>query len=315
VKRLGVIGTMVWDTIYRVGRDEPEEEWGGIAYALAALDAALPAGWELVPLVKVGRDLASRGTAFLRGLERCAPTARFIEVPEANNRVTLRYRSLERRSEQLVAGVPGWHWSELGPFVQELDAIYCNLISGFELDLATAMRLRHAFRGPMYADLHSLLLGLRADGTRAPRIVPRIAEWFGCFDAVQVNEAEMALLGDDPLAVAATAFDAGVRLLVVTLADRGAVYFAQGEPDLSAFPRPTAAGPLRTARLPAQLAADVRDPTGCGDVFGATLMAQLLRQAPIEEGIRSAHRAAARNVEHLGATHLRAHLRGEILHR
>ena len=49
-RRLGVIGTLVWDTIY--GRDPmsgPVEEWGGIAYSLAGLDAALPDDWEIVP--------------------------------------------------------------------------------------------------------------------------------------------------------------------------------------------------------------------------------------------------------------------------
>ena len=41
--RVGVIGTLVWDTIY--GRDQratPIEEWGGITYGLSGLDAALP---------------------------------------------------------------------------------------------------------------------------------------------------------------------------------------------------------------------------------------------------------------------------------
>ena len=40
--KVGVIGSLVWDQIY--GRDPlapPVEEWGGIAYALAGLDASL----------------------------------------------------------------------------------------------------------------------------------------------------------------------------------------------------------------------------------------------------------------------------------
>ena len=315
MKRLGVVGTMVWDTIYRVGREKPVEEWGGIAYALAALDAALPSDWQIVPLVKVGRDLAADANMFLHGLTRRPSDARFIEVPEVTNRVTLRYRSLERRTEQLTGGVPGWQWPELGPMVADLDAIYCNLISGFELDLPTATHLRHGFRGPIYADLHSLLLGLRADGMREPRALPDMADWFGCFDMVQLNEGEMALLGEDPLAVAADAFRAGVRLLVVTLGDQGAAYFVQGDVNLDAERHPPPGDPLRTARIPAAVAREVRDPTGCGDVFGATLMAELLQRPDVEAGIRSAQRAAARNAEHLGATHLRAHLRGEILHR
>jgi len=56
LKRLGVIGSMVWDTIY--GRDPAQpaiEEWGGIAYALAALASfgISPSGlW--VPAVAAG---------------------------------------------------------------------------------------------------------------------------------------------------------------------------------------------------------------------------------------------------------------------
>ena len=58
--RLGVLGTFVWDIIYgRDPRDGPVEEWGGITYALGALDAALPPEWEIVPVMKVGADLAA----------------------------------------------------------------------------------------------------------------------------------------------------------------------------------------------------------------------------------------------------------------
>ena len=83
---------MVWDTIQ--GRDPAQpavEEWGGISYGLAGLDAALPDDWQIVPLIKVGRDLAPRAAGFLRDVRRVAPDARFIEVPEPNNRVTLHY--------------------------------------------------------------------------------------------------------------------------------------------------------------------------------------------------------------------------------
>ena len=69
-RRLGVIGTFVWDVIYgRDPRERPVEEWGGITYALSALDAALPDDWEIVPLVRVGDDLAERGASLHRA--RC----------------------------------------------------------------------------------------------------------------------------------------------------------------------------------------------------------------------------------------------------
>lgn len=312
MKRLGVVGTMVWDTIYRTPRWPPVEEWGGIAYALAALDATLPDEWEIVPLVKVGRDLAAHANEFLQRLSRVSDTARFVEVPEPNNRVTLRYTGAERRTEQLSGGVPPWQWPELGPLVRDLDALYCNMISGFELDLTTAQRLRRGFAGPIYADLHSLLLGVAADGTRFPRPLPRIAEWFAAFDAIQLNEDELSLIGGRAVDVAAQAFACGVRLLVVTQGARGLVYFARA-PYAFLDRQSIAHGPIQTAHIPAQPVGEVRDPTGCGDVFGAALVAYLVRGSGIEDALRAAAAMAARNAAYCGATDLHRHLRGEMV--
>jgi hypothetical protein len=197
---------MVWDTIHGRGDSvEPIKEWGGIAYALAALEVSLPSDWEMVPLIKVGHDLASRANDFLTSLTKRSGAGRFIEVHEANNRVTIRYVDAARRAERLSGGVPPWQWEELGPLIRDLDAIYVNFISGFEMGLDTAQHLRHGFHGPMYADLHSLMLGVTRDGLRVPRRLPDVAKWFACFDAVQMNEDELHLIGDDPMAVAATA--------------------------------------------------------------------------------------------------------------
>lgn len=302
---------MVWDTIH--DRDPAQgavEEWGGIAYALAALDAVLADDWQIVPLIKVGRDLAAKANGFLRGLRRTAPGARFIEVPEPNNRVTLRYYSTERRCEQMTGGVPPWTWPELGPMVRDLDALYLNFISGFELSLETARLLRRGFPRFIYADLHSLFLGKEADGTRVPRPLPDAPAWFGCFDVVQLNEEELQQLGDDPLAMAAGALAQGCTTLCVTLGARGAAYFDRRvDPETG---RPF--GPLRTARIAAELGrgAEVKDPTGCGDVFGATAAAGLLGGLGLEHTLREANRLAARNLGHRGASGLRDHLLGRL---
>jgi len=300
VKRLGVMGSMVWDTIY--GRDPAQpavEEWGGISYSLAALDATLADDWVIVPMVKVGRDLAPRANQFLRTLRHLTPGARFIEVPEPNNRVTLRYYQLERRCEQMVGGVPPWTWPELGPLVADMEALYVNFISGYEMDLATAQLLRQGFPRFLYADLHSLFLGKEPDGTRVPQPLPNAPAWFGCFDIVQLNEEEMRQLGDDPLAAAAGALGQGCRTLVVTLGARGATYFT--------------GRPVRTALLPAEGTPVLEgDPTGCGDVFGAAVVASLLAGANLDDALRLGTRMGARNVTHRGATGLRDHLLGRL---
>lgn len=300
MKRLGVVGSMVWDTIYdRDPAQRAVEEWGGISYSLAALDATLAPDWEIVPLVKVGRDLAGRANEFLRSLQRTAPGARFLEVPEPNNRVTLRYSESQRRCEQLSGGVPPWTWPELGPMVRDLDALYVNFISGYEMDLTTAQLLRHGFDRLLYADLHSLFLGKEPDGTRVPQPLPNAPAWFGCFDVVQLNEDEMRHLGDDPLVVAAWALGQGCQTLVVTLGPLGAAYFT--------------GRPVRTARIPAEGGALAGgDPTGCGDVFGAAVVAALLAGADLEDALRLGTKMGARNVTYRGATGLRDHLMGRL---
>ena len=103
-RRIGVIGTFVWDVIYgRDPRSTPVEEWGGITYALSGLDAALPDDWEIVPLIKVGDDLADRGHAI--SLARCGAS------PPTRGRSRCRTPTIasscatttdERRSEMLT---------------------------------------------------------------------------------------------------------------------------------------------------------------------------------------------------------------------
>lgn len=320
-RRVGVLGTFVWDVIYgRDVRTAPVQEWGGITYALAGFDAALPDDWEIVPIVKVGDDLAREARQFLASLRRVAPDAAAVSVPWPNNRVELRYVDAERRTEVLTGGVPGWSWQGLQPLLAGLDALYVNLISGFELDLETATLLRQHFRGPIYCDLHSLVLAVHPSGLRTLQPLARVADWCRCFDLLQVNEDELSMMAPDGFALAATALANGVQSLVVTLGARGAVYFAPphfgrlADRATGDAPLALSSGALRTALLSpsADLVRVKGDPTGCGDVFGATYYSRLLAGDIITEALRAALDAAARNVEHRGATGLAHFLRGEL---
>nr|MBA3889147.1 carbohydrate kinase family protein [Gemmatimonadaceae bacterium] len=292
-KRVGVIGTFVWDVIHgRDPRQLPIEEWGGITYALSGLDAALADDWEIVPIMKVGADLSARARQFLHTLRRIAPDAALVEVPYPNQRVELRYIDDERRTERLSHGMPGWTWPALRPLIATagLDALYVNFLSGWELDLDTSVALRAHFQGPIFCDLHMLVMAVQDDGLRTPRPLPDVATWCSCFDVLQLNEDEMAIIAPDPMALSATALAAGVSCLVVTLGKRGAVYFgAPGFDRLADLP-PRAGlataprggrspfGAVRTALVPAVAAqrADGGDPTGCGDVWGSTCFSRLL---------------------------------------
>lgn len=324
--RLGILGTMVWDRIHaRDGRTRVVEEWGGISYALAAAVAARGPGWEIVPIIKLGTDLQEAAYHFLRPLPELDLDTGVHVVSAPNNRVELRYQDQERRCERLSGGVPPWSWLELEARVASLDALYVNFISGFEMDLPTAQQLRLAFPGPIYADLHSIFLGMDAQGIRTWQPLAGWQEWLRCFDAVQMNEAELAALAEawgDPWRFAAGVVGDAPALLLVTLGSRGAAYVAAPgfRPDPRAWhttdplssERLGTPGAARSERFPPDGPTRTGDPTGCGDVWGATCFARLLAGDSLEAALLAANRAAARNVEYRGATGLHLHLGGKI---
>jgi sugar/nucleoside kinase (ribokinase family) len=321
-RRLGVVGTLVWDTIRdRGGRSSAVGEWGGIAYALAALEAALAPDWEMVPMLKVGTDLSEAAFRFLRSIPRADVETGVRVVGEPNNRVEIRYVDQDRRSERLSGGVPPWLWSELAPAIRSCDALYVNFISGFEMSLDAAQSLRAAFDGPTYADLHSLFLGIGRGGLRVPRELAAWANWLRCFDAVQLNEEEFELLGrswGDPWELAAQVVGADLKLIAVTLGDRGAAYVAAGgfAPNPERWPelrrRLGISGTPRSGRATLDGGPLEGDPTGCGDVWGATFFARLLAGDAMEAALGEANRMAAKNVTHQGADGLHHYLCGRL---
>ncbi len=321
MRTLGVLGTLVWDRIYdRDGRSVPVEEWGGIGYALAATSASLPRGWKLLPILKLGRDLAEEGRRFLREVPHLDDSA-IVVVPEPNNRVELRYESEARRCERLTGGVSPWTWPELAPLVDLCDALYVNFISGREMELHTAQALRTAYRGPTYADFHSLFLGMTQQGYRVPRSLEAWSMWLRCFDAVQMNEDEFALLGEagDPWALAAAALGPDLKLITVTLGARGAAYVAGSgfDPNPGTWTRRAAvhaAEQAHSGKVSLLGTARDGDPTGCGDVWGATCFTRLLAGDDLVTAMQEANRSAARNVEHRGARGLFRHLAGKLSH-
>ncbi|HEX6369949.1 MAG TPA: carbohydrate kinase family protein [Longimicrobium sp.] len=317
--KLGVVGTFVWDTIWtledvRAGR--PFETWGGVAYSLAAAAAAARAeGWEIVPIVKVGSDLAEEARRFMAGLPGVDNERGILVVPEPNNRVELRYTDEQRRGERLTGGVNAWTWDELAPRLVGIDALYVNFLSGFEMELQTAERLRAAFHGPLYADLHSLFLGCPGAGVRQMRSLPEWERWAACFHAVQMNEDELDMLaGASPAPVPARAerlLAHGPGLAVVTQGGQGASYaVCEGFPDdpMAWSGWTGGEGRIRHGAVPPGQGHRPGDPTGAGDVWGVTFFSSLLAGLPRDDAIRRAHRFAGAKMGVRGATALYPHL-------
>jgi len=313
--RLGLLGTFVWDTVWTLADQaagKPFESWGGMAFSLAAAAAARPEGWEIVPIVHVGEDLAERAHAFLDTLGGIGARGGVVPVPVPNNRVELVYADAHRRGERMSGGVPGWGWEELAPQVEGLDALCANFFSGWEFSLEASEALARAFPGLLYADLHSLFLGPPRDGPRLPRRLPEANRWLGCFDVVQLNREERALLTGVDLKrkPAGEVLEHGPDVALVTLGDDGASY-------VSAERASTIRRGLRGARrivdgtrghVVAHERIDGGDPTGSGDVWGAVACCGLLAGLPLQQVVERANAAAAVKMRHRGGTGLYEHL-------
>ena len=318
MRLLGVIGTMVWDTIRRESHPGSSvEEWGGISYALAAANAVAPVGLRVRPILKLGRDLAERGFAFLRGLSIIETDQSVVICDAPNPRVELHYRGLERHCERLQGDVLPWTWEELTAHIEGCDALYVNFITGYELDLEVAQALRRHFRGPIYADIHSLMLARGPRGERSLRPLRRWDEWLACFNIVQVNEDELRVLAadwGDPWTFAADAVGYSTELLLVTLGPGGAAY-VMSESSASRVgsrrSRKTGSGLTRTGRINVECVRD-GDPTGCGDVWGITACLAFIEGLDVEAAIRRANRLAGANVSYKGTSGLSLYLRSEI---
>ena len=311
--RLGILGTFVWDRIWTLedqAAGRAFESWGGVAYSLAAAAAARPQGWQVVAVARVGEDLVEEARAFCATLPGVDAEAAVVAAPEANNRVELRYTDDARRGERLTGGVEAWTWEELAPRVAGLDALYVNYVTGFEMGLEATERLRASFAGPLYSDLHSLFLGCPGAGTRQMRHLPEWERWAACFDAVQLNDDELRMLAPGPDA-ARVLMDAGPRVVAVTHGAEGASLLRRdGTPaDPLGWPAGRGGAPGRAAgrRYPSNPAAG--DPTGCGDVWGATFFASLLGGRGWDGAVAAAHSAAARKMGVRGTSRLYEHLR------
>ena len=293
-KRLGVLGTLVRDTIHLPGADRSAKAWGGIAYALAAFDHVLPPGWTVVPVIKVGNDMADRALPFLRSFTTVGDMGLVRVVPEPNNRVELTYTTQTDRVEVLDGGVPEWSPREIAEVLPVLDALYVNFISGVELDLAGAVTVRDKLHGPSYADLHSLFLDIASDGRRSPRYLPSSGRWAGCFDTVQMNENEFELFvrgAPDPWPVAERAMAGRLGRIVVTRGADGAEIMTIGQDGV----------PPARESVPAATGPAAGDPTGCGDVWGATFFASILGEAATGAAAGRANRVACDKVGYTGS--------------
>lgn len=161
------------------------------------------------------------------------------------------------------------------------DGIYVNMITGFDISLDDALRMRNNFRGPMFIDVHTLSRGIEPNYVRNFRRIPHFEEWGKAFDIIQVNENELltvSSLRKEP-DIAKYLFSLGVKVLIITKGDKGVtMYFRENEA-------------IKHSSLDAT---DIvtANRIGCGDMFGSVFFYYYLKTKDLGKSLELANLAA-----------------------
>lgn len=264
---------------------------GGVLYQAAVLCGL---NEDVILHTNVGRELQDEVRAVVDGW----PTLRTSGVrpfPGPGNRVRLHYPDRGERREVLESAVPALDPVPILHDLPRLDFLIMVINSGFDIEVGDWRQIVRAARCPAWLDIHSLVLTKVLNAERRYRALPEWREWAEGVAYLQANRKEVAcMLGrpdeaeDWPSAdsgemrrFADTAFEIGVRAVLLTLGKEGALVMT----------------PAVRRIIPSPPVDRLVDTTGCGDVFCSATATKLVRgEDPFEAaayGVALASRAAA----------------------
>lgn len=168
--------------------------------------------------------------------------------------------------------INNWHF---------FDGILINMITGFDISIDNIEKIRNAYKGLIYFDVHTLARGVDSNMQRNFRPIPQIEKWLVNIDILQCNENELTTIVDYQIDLAAEyILNTGVKILIVTKGENGvAAFYKEGNIVKQIF--------LEAEKIIA------KNKIGCGDIFGAVFFYSYLRGGNLEESLKKANKAAA----------------------
>jgi adenosine kinase len=293
--KIVAIGHLCLDVIHPI--DAPEvRSYGGIYYTIAALAALANGRDTVIPVFGVNK---ADYPGLIQDLQRYPniDTAGIFTFPTPTNTVHLYYTDRQARVECSKNIAQPISYERIRRYLAA-DGILINMISGWDVALEALDQIRMAVRGqdiPLHLDLHSLTLGINEQCERFRRPVSEWRRWGFMVDTIQMNEEEIAGLTAEHLPeqqAAGHLLTLSTKGIVVTRGARGATLYTS---DHKRLVRKDVEG------LPVE---QVRDTTGCGDVFGAALHYHYLKTRDLLASVQVANRVAAAKVEMAGSDRL-----------
>ncbi len=266
-KSVVVVGSVVVDEIFTL-RGEHYVSFGGITYTLVALAKLLPR-YQILPITYIGERKKEKFIDFLSKFQNI--NLEGIKISKSSNTNTLMYVDTGSRVERFKKSTPGLSFMDVYPFLDNADAVYVNYIKDDDFSVQDLRSLSSFLReGVIYIDIHSLVRKVDKNGLFLPRYFQGWQSIVQYADFVQLNEEEAHFFTgfefetiDDLKNLVAMILMSGPRGVSVTLGERGVLAGERNK------------GKVRTEGIPAEKV-DARDPTGCGDVYGAAVLKEIL---------------------------------------
>jgi sugar/nucleoside kinase (ribokinase family) len=284
IPTIGIIGMPARDTKTFVD-GSVIESFGGILFTALTVAALLPGKTKARPICRVGTDIA-RIVEDQMGSAGCDQSA-VILTRSATQHSFITFHTEDERTERIEGGLEPLAWADIKPHLEGLDALVVNHITGHEVSLDTALKIKKTFDGPVVMDYHTLALKTGAEGHRS---LYRRKDWrrrLQTADLVQMNLDEAETLAGQPLKTDDAQADfcsemlaLGLTAVVITLAEHGAIGVERASADVNAV------------RIPAHRPQEVIDTVGCGDVSVGALAVGWARWGELERALSLAVEAA-----------------------
>jgi len=283
-KGIGLLGTVTYDVITS---DEGEvyQGLGGVLYQTAALSAMEK---NVFLFTHLGRDLVSPVEKVTEGWHTLEKTGIHVFTGPGNH-VHLHYPKKGERVEILESVVPPLDPHGVLGSLDRFQMLVSVFNSGFDIKLQDWRRIVGAADCPIWLDIHSLVLSKELNVPRTYQADIPWENWVVGVTYLQANRTELGCLlgriGQDfcekeIIRFGQRAFQSEVKAVFVTLGKDG-VWVLTSEDACFITPSPID---------------DVEDTTGCGDVFCAVTVKNLVEGAdPLtaaKGGIELATRAA-----------------------
>ncbi|MCK5076928.1 MAG: carbohydrate kinase family protein [Calditrichia bacterium] len=284
--KIAVVGTISKDIIIPF-ESIPTRSLGGIFYSITTLMNFLRNGDTVLPVSYYSEDISYLMQAFEEKWDNVDFSCIF-PVKERNFQQILEYSSLELRAEKAFFFFP-YLLNENFNKALEADFIIVNMVTGHEMPVEVFQKFTQDVYDKTYLNVKSLLYKVDELGNKIQHRPDDIFEWLNYARFIQLNEQEYNIINQEGMDF--NRYWAGLlrpsQNVFLTLGEKGVWWITNKDG-------------LMIKKYPSYKVDQLKDKTGCGEVFGSAFAYGFLKKKKISKAIEFGILAASASTQIVG---------------